>query len=131
MTFCQGDTQMGESLGSILTEALAKRHPDKVEVHRETLEDAAKALAAAGNKIAAIKLVRSYTGWGLVETKNYVENGFARLIAVGSRVQCGGEKYIVKAIVPYYGGDKVYWCFPLVALASIRTFFENDIELVD
>lgn len=42
----------------------------------KTQEAAIREVAVPGGKIAAIKLVREYTGWGLKESKDWVEYHF-------------------------------------------------------
>ena len=107
----------GQSLGDILSAALAKRSAmdmtGKADVSKYLLEEAAKFAAANSNKILAIKLVREYSGMGLKEAKDFVDNGFKFILSNGQRVHCHADDeyyYITNSME--VGGARCSVCVP-------------------
>jgi hypothetical protein len=78
-------------------------------ISRADLKDTLRTLVQSQKKISAIRLVRSVTGWGLKESKDYVESDMEDTYPVGAKVQTTwGEKCIVQGVNPRTSGTQ-YW----------------------
>ncbi|WP_202804158.1 ribosomal protein L7/L12 [Methylocystis sp. ATCC 49242] len=56
------------------------------DINPRIIIETVKVLTLAGHKITAIRLIRSITGWGLKESKDYIENNFVTPIRIGDIV---------------------------------------------
>jgi hypothetical protein len=88
-----------------------KLDQDKYTLSREELKNVLRRMANDGRMIEAIKLVRAVTGWGLKESKDYVESGMYDEYGLGDRVttrRTGEEVHTITSIVKNKG-VLYYW----------------------
>ena len=84
---------------------------DKYEISRESLKGfLSNLLDGRSGKIEAIKLLRACTGWGLKESKDYVESGMVDAYKAGDRVTIGysNEEHRIESVLSH-NGTTWYW----------------------
>jgi len=82
----------------------------KYEISRESLKYLLQSTVDQGRKIEAIKLLRACTGWGLKESKDYVESGMVDAYKAGDRVTIGysNEEHRIESVLSH-NGTTWYW----------------------